>query len=99
VARAAKAATTQVRIAPYRSVVIDGRARGAGEVVSVPTTDAETLLVEGYALSPDAQPEPVSDAPARAQYDGNGAEVEHTESGRRLLTPRSIEDGTEERGR
>ena len=80
-ARAAKAATTEVRIAPYRSVVIDGRAREAGEVVAVPTQDAETLIEEGYAVLA-IDPLPVTaeaaSAPSQAQ--------------RRPLTPAAVLD-------
>jgi threonine dehydrogenase-like Zn-dependent dehydrogenase len=97
--RAAKAATTEVRIAPFRMVVIDGYPVGAGEVVSVPAHDAVTLIADGYAVSPD---DAVLDEPARVAqptvFDGNGAPVEFDAAGRRPLTPEAIERGEEERG-
>src|SRR4051812_3151221 len=97
--RAAKNAATTIRIAPNRSVVIDGRACGAGELVSVPTDDATTLLAEGYAVDPNALEEPRAERAERPTvYDGDGGEVQHEASGRRPHTPRAIEDGTEERG-
>lgn len=85
--RAAKAAT-DIRIAPHRSVVIDGRARGAGEVVGVPDDEAQILISEGYAVPAS---EPVPKAPKRA-----GARVK--QAPRRPLTPKAIDNGEEERG-
>ena len=94
-AAAAKRAA-KVRIAPYRSVVIDGRAREAGELVAVSPDDAKTLIADGYAVDPDAVVV-VEQEPTAPDADAESAE--HEANGRRLLTPRSIEDGDEERGR
>lgn len=40
---------TKVRILETRSVVLDGKAVEAGEVAEVTSTDAKTLIAEGYA--------------------------------------------------
>lgn len=79
-------------------VVIDGRPRGAGELVEVTQKDAKMLLSEGYALKPDA-PTSVPAAEERKAFDGSGAEIAHTDDGRRPLTPRTILDGEEQIGR
>lgn len=86
-AQAAKAATTKVRIAPHRAVVIDGRRWEAGDVVTLPTDDAQTLIADGYASRDTA---PKTKAPKKAQ--------KTRQAPRRALTPRAIEDGDEERG-
>lgn len=83
-ARAAKAATTDVRIAPYRSVVIDGRAREAGEVVAVPTQDAQTLIGDGYAV-PASDPLPESPK----------TRSKRTRAPRRPITPASLINAAE----
>ncbi len=77
-----------VRIAPHRSVLVEGRQVGAGEVVTVPGQDAQTLIAEGYAEKPDAKPKAkASKSPSESQR-----------APRRPLTPTAIDDGDEERG-
>lgn len=52
------AAKVKVRILPRRSVVIDGRARGEGAIVSVTKRDADALVAEGYASDSLTPPKP-----------------------------------------
>lgn len=74
----------KVIILPRRSVVVDGRGRGEGEVVAVSLREAKALVDEGYATrdldaaQPKTRPERKSRrAPKRQPLDLAGAEDDH----------------------
>jgi hypothetical protein len=86
VARAAKAAA-RIRVLPHRSVVIDGRAVGAGQEADVSAADAKTLITDGYAE--DAK-QPKRKAVARRKP--------ARPAKRKPLTPQAVDRDEEERG-
>ncbi len=76
-----------VRISDSRAVLIEGRLRGAGEVVDVGADDAATLLAEGYA----------EDAKARKPNRRPTTGRREDRAERKPLTIEAVEDGEGER--
>jgi hypothetical protein len=68
--------SSKVKILSSRSVVIDGRARGADEIVAVSSREAITLVDEGYATRDLAavKVKPTRQASKRKPLDLVGAE-------------------------
>jgi hypothetical protein len=53
------AKTKRVRVRPYRTITHDGNQHPAGSVLTLPASDADTLLSEGYVDLDVDLPEPL----------------------------------------